>query len=334
MTVVATLFEQSIYGYGLTLSIALCLSMILLFALCKKKAFCADAVVTFALFAIPLGVILARLVFCLAHLSAFIDDYQNPWLMLRFFDGGLSMIGVYVAVLLSCYLTARIHRLSFGALMDLVCPSFALFIAIARLGESFTDLGIGFAVKENVLTEWLPALFSVSQMGIATEYRLLVYFYEALACFVLCLITLGLLLKKKPLRQGDCALFFFALYGAFQVVFESMRDDGHMLIIFLRLSQLVAALMPIIVIAILMRRYRRLKSSRILGVAIPWGIVVLFVAGIVLLEFSLDGRITWGTPSTLRDYLLMSGLCLSIFGAVCYLLSATNGSHQKISKRA
>ena len=52
----------------------------------------------------------------------------------------------------------------------------------------------------------------------------------------------------------DKALLFAALFGASQIIFESMRDDGHMLIIFLRIGQLGAAAMLIAASVILTKR--------------------------------------------------------------------------------
>ena len=52
---------------------------------------------------------------------------------------------------------------------------------------------------------------------------------------------------------------------------------------------------------------------------------VLCVAGIVLLEFSLDGRLSWGEPSMGRDYALMSVLCAAMFAVPASLLRKVCG---------
>ena len=62
---------------------------------------------------------------------------------------------------------------------------------------------------------------------------------------------------------------------------------------------------------------------------LDWAVMLLCVAGIVLLEFSLDGRLSWGEPSMGRDYALMAVLCAGIFAVPASLLrklSARNSS--------
>ena len=94
-----------------------------------------------------------------------------------------------------------------------------------------------------------------------------------------------------------------------------MRDDGHMLIIFLRVGQLAAFLMPLVACVILSRRVRCKKA-----VFAAWLVVALCVAAVVVLEFSLDGRLTFGTPTLARDWSLMAVACAALFAMPCVLL--------------
>lgn len=196
-----------------------------------------------------------------------------------------------------------------------MCIPLGLSIALLRLGEQFTDLGVGKAVKEGALTAAMPWLFLQSRMGVAVEYRLNVWAYEAVAGVLIFIATLAAsrwLSRQECSRQGDTALFFMALLGASQILLESLRDDGHMLVIFLRVGQLAAALMTVITCAVLSMRYARLGGGRV-RLWLDWAVMLLCVAGIVLLEFSLDGRLSWGEPSMGRDYALMAVLCTAMF---------------------
>lgn len=270
----------------------------------------------FGVLAIPLGILLARLLFCLVNLSLFTETYENPWLMLRFFDGGLSMPGALLGMFLAALLTARIMNVRLGQLLDVMALPLGLFLALCRAAEGFTELGVGKIVEEGFFTQHLPWLFLRETAGIATEYRLAVYGYEAAAgllIFLLMLVLSSLVKRSRQVRPGDLALVFFSLYGASQMLLESMRDDGHMLITFLRVGQVLAALLPILATAVFARRYSRIRGKGGLRVQLSWLVVGLCVALGVLLEFSLDGRITWGTPSLLRDYLLLAGVSAALF---------------------
>jgi hypothetical protein len=120
-------------------------------------------------------------------------------------------------------------------------------------------------------------------------------------------------------------LVFFALYGASQVALESLRDDGHLMVTFLRIAQVAAFLLPVIAMAVFAHRYARLKAKadsrpgqsaplRLPGrVVLSWFLVLFCLVGGVLLEFSLDGRLSWGQPSMLRDNGLLTLLSLLLF---------------------
>lgn len=269
----------------------------------------------FGVLAIPLGILCSRVVFCLCNISLFTEIYENPLLMLRFFDGGLSMTGVLIGLVLAAILTARCLKTPAGRLIDVMTIPLGLFIAACRAAESFTSLGVGKPVEESAITAAAPWLFITEISGINVEYRLAVYRFEAVAALLIFIWIIFLALrtrKEKRVHHGDVALIFFSLYGASQMVLESLRDDGHLLIIFLRAAQVGAVLMPVAATAVFSRRYARIRGVD-RRIVVSWVIVLLSVAAGVLLEFSLDGRLSWGQPSTLRDTLLEAVLAILLF---------------------
>lgn len=250
---------------------------------------------------IVLGVLGARLLFCLCNMGTFTETFENPWLMLCFFDGGFSWPGLVGGVIIAAAITARIMKTHTADVLDAAAVPAGLAMAALRFGEQFTDLGVGKAVQEGFATANLPWLFSMSRMGVAVEYRLNVWAYEAVIGLIIFIVT-PCLFRTLQNRRGDTALFFAALFGASQIMLESMRDDGHMLLIFLRVGQLGAAALLIASGVILTKR-----AGRLLKIAM-WIDTIACMVGIVLLEFSLDGRLTFGNPTLARDYTLMAVL--------------------------
>lgn len=296
------------HAYGACAAVA---ALVLLAGLYKKLPQGAAALM--GVLSMVLGIAGARILYCVCNLSTFTETFENPWLMLNFFDGGLSMSGMIAGLLMAAAITAKASKISFARVMDALCVPMGLSIAVLRFGEQFTDLGVGKAVNEGFATEKLAWLFQQSRMGVAVEYRLNVWAYEAVAG-VLIFAAVLFFLRRLSACEGRTALFFFSLYGASQVILESMRDDGHMLLIFLRIGQLAAALMPIISCAILLKgRSRRAKL-------ISWLTILICAAVLVVLEFSLDGRLTIGNPTLLRDYSIMAAVCIGLFAPPCALL--------------
>lgn len=303
------------HGYGLCATAAALAMLAGMTYISRREKLPQGTASLFCTLGIVLGIVGARLIFCLVNISTFVETYENPWLMFNFFDGGLSMPGLMLGLAVAGALTARIQKISIGQTLDMAAVPAGLMVAFLRLGEQFTDLGVGKVVEENGATVALPWLFLQSRFGKTVEFRLNVWAYEVAVGVLICLLTVLVwhwLQKRSGARPGDTALFFCMLFGATQVLLDSMRDDGHTLLIFLRIGQLGAAVLLLLSCGILSHRCRK-QNITTAHVGLSWLVMALCVAGVVVLEFSLDGRFTWGNPSMLRDYLLMGALCLLMF---------------------
>ncbi|MDD3335750.1 MAG: prolipoprotein diacylglyceryl transferase [Eubacteriales bacterium] len=318
---------MNVYPFGLFVAAGTLLTLGLMGVLGYTRRLPAGTVRVFGLLGIPLGLLGSRTAYCLFNLSSFTETYGNPWLMLNFFDGGLSLWGLLCGLVLAAFLTALLMKARFAHVLDAFATSVGLLLTAVYLGEGYTELGIGKVVQENVLTTHAPWLFLREQMGVNVEYRMAVYRYQALACAILLIVMLTLFLRfrgRKALRPGDLSMVFFSLFGGVQIVLESLRDDGHMLITFLRLGQVGAAVLILIACGVFSRRYLHLKAKKDHRILWTWLIIIVCVAGVALLEFSLDGRFSWGVPSMGRDYALMAVLCCLMAALPCSLCHTLN----------
>lgn len=294
-----SIFGLTAHAYGLCAAIAAAV-LIIGMKLAGKKLPEGTASV-FGVLGMVLGIAGARLVYCVCNVSTFTETFENAWLMLNFFDGGLSLPGLIAGLIAAAAITARVMKAGFGDVLDAASIPAGLSLAALRFGEQFTDLGIGKVVEEGFFTQNLPWLFSFSRMGVSVEYRMNVWGYEVFAGVVI--FVLMLLFARRLVRSGDKAVLFAALFGASQILLESMRDDGHMLLIFLRVGQLGAAVLALLALGLALRGASRREKW------IRWMVMILCAVMIVLLEFSLDGRLTVGMPSLGRDYGVMAAVC-------------------------
>jgi len=309
-----SLFGLEIYAYGLYAAIG---AALLLFGMSRVgRELPKGTVGLFGVLGMVLGIVLARALYCAVNWNDFAYNYENPMLVFRFFDGGLSMVGLIAGLLLAAVWTAKMVKVRTAQVMDALAVPFGLLMWALRAGEQYTELGVGAAVEESFMTAHMPWLFVESRMGVMVDYRLKVWQYEVIMAIVLFVVAIVCYRKLKN-HAGDTAIVVFSLYGASQILLESMRDDGHMLIIFLRVGQLGAFLMPLISCGILSRRVKNKKR-----VALAWIVITLCVAAVAALEFSLDGRLTFGNPTLLRDWSLMAVACAALFAMPCMLLHA------------
>lgn len=315
---------MSVFPYGLFAAAGVGCMLIAMLLTAPKRSFSKGTVTVFGLLAIPLSLVFSRLLYCVFQLNLFCDTYENPWLMLCIWDGGYSIWGVIPALLLAAWLTAKKQRCSFRSLWDCVSLSSALLFAMLYAGEGRTELGIGKVIDTGFLTSAFPFLVLEQKLGVNVEYRLIVYRLQCLACVVLFLVML--LSRRKSKTEGILALRFWSIFASMQIFWESLRDDGHMLFIFLRIGQVAAGIVLLWVLIDLSLCYRQA------GLHMPWfvwPVFVLCLGLIAALEFSLDGRLTIGTPSMARDYGLMAAVCVILAALPCLLTGKLNQNESK-----
>lgn len=315
---------MSVFPYGLFAAAGVGCMLIAMLLTAPKRSFSKGTVTVFGLLAIPLSLVFSRLLYCVFQLNLFCDTYENPWLMLCIWDGGYSIWGVIPALLLAAWLTAKMQRCSFSSLWDCVSLSSALLFAMLYAGEGWTELGIGKVIDAGFLTSAFPFLVLEQKLGVNVEYRLIVYRLQCLACVVLFLVML--LSRRKSKTEGILALRFWSIFASMQIFWESLRDDGHMLFIFLRIGQVAAGIVLLWVLIDLSRCYRQA------GLHMPWfvwPVFVLCLGLIAALEFSLDGRLTIGTPSMARDYGLMAAVCVILAALPCLLTGKLKQNESK-----
>lgn len=276
--------------YGLLCAFALAL---MLAAARKNTRF--DVWIRLSVTAIPLALIGSRLMFGLTSLG--MGDMTNPLQILYAWDGGASMSGAFAGVTLAAFLVEKHCKVPHGILMDKLALGMPLALIVARLAEIPTGVGMG----RQVDTPWLQWL------GSFTDGCHPVFIYETLWAVVTGIALLGYLRRNR--RPGDILLTFMTLYGSAQVFFESLRDDYHMVIYFIRINQIAALVMVVIAFVIWMVRWGR-KGARPLGLIVAALLVIAGIALGIVQEFAVDSN-----PNLLFEYALMA-LALVLIAAV------------------
>jgi len=251
------------YGYGLAAGADALAYLFAVWFFSRKSHMDADAVLLYGMLGIPLGLIVSRIFFCAVNVQYYTKTIMQPWRMLSFWDGGYSMAGMLAGLVLAALIAAKLKKLDFRAFLDAVFLPAGLLVFGLRLAEGLTELlGVGRQVSVDALANSMPVLFVTETMGAMELHRLAVFRYEAAFALLVFALTLWFFRTSKKRQSGDAAMLFFALYGAGQVLFESMRDDGHMMLGFIRVQQVLGVLAPLIVLTVLCRRYGRRHGAR------------------------------------------------------------------------
>nr|MBR4280549.1 prolipoprotein diacylglyceryl transferase [Clostridia bacterium] len=280
--------------YGLLCALALTL---MLAAALKSTRF--DTWIRLSVTVIPLALIGSRLLFGLTSLG--MGDMTNPLQILYAWDGGASMSGAFAGVVLAAFLVERHCKVSHGILMDKLALGMPLALIVCRLAEIPTGMGMG----RQVDTPWLQWL------GSFTDECHPVFIYEALWAFLLG-IALMLYLRRAR-RPGDVLLTFMVLYGSAQMFFESLRDDYHMVIYYVRINQIAGLIMVLIPLILWLVRLSK-RGAKHNDLIFPCVIMVVAAALCIYQEFQVDSN-----PNLLKEYAIMAA-GVAVIGAQTILI--------------
>ena len=283
------------YPYGLCVAGAALLALVLMQATGKRFSLKGGTVSWFAVLAVPLGVLCARIGYALVRL-----DWMRAKgfaFFLQFQKGGFMLFGAAAGVLLAALITAKVTRQRFASILDAAAAPAALLIALGRMAESLVGLGYGSDIEmwfdpfnESSVIAWEdPSIlyrFPFATLDYYESWRFSIFFLEALAALAICVI---LLTRKRRAAGGQAALMAL-LYAACQVILESMRKDAVLTWGFVRANQLFSVLTVAAVLLICCLLLPRRDRTR-LRIGGAWAAVVLCVGVVIAMEFALDQKI-------------------------------------------
>ena len=156
--------------YGVLIALAVLCAVILCQREGRRRGLPEDIGLDMALWAVPLGVVCARLYYVI-----FRWDYyaQNPVSILYFWQGGLAIYGGVIGGALGLYLLSRRRRISCLTLFDMAAPLVILGQAIGRWGNLFNGEAYGYPVQ-SAFWQFFPVAVQVDGV-----WHLATFFYES-----------------------------------------------------------------------------------------------------------------------------------------------------------
>lgn len=222
-----------------------------------------DAIARIAMFAIPAGVVGARLY----HVATDWKAYRNNWgQALRIWDGGLGIWGGVALGTVTGLWVGRQRGLSSLRLLDAVAPALPLAQAIGRWGNWFnielfggpTSLPWGLQVP----LEKRPQLYR------AYEYFHPTFLYESL--WDLGVVGLVLMVERKLARKlpkGSLFAVYVAAYSFGRFWIERIRTDPASKVFGLRINEWTSSILFVVALSILaVARFQLFSKKKVHGV--------------------------------------------------------------------
>ncbi len=305
--VLFTAFGLPVTAYALGVVMALAAGLCLLWWEQRRNHLRADTAEIFALLALPLGLIGARLFYCLARLDVYLE--MGAGSILRLWEGGYALWGAVGGAVLAALLTAKMTRQSPVKLLDALAAPAALTIALSRFAEGFNGEGIGLEVYETAFQRFPFAVFNADW----EIWNWAIFMLEGAAA----LAILALMLVKRLHRHpGDRAKLFVILYCSSQILLESLRRDQFLRWLFVRVSQLTAALvLSGLMFCALARWVKAPQEARMAKKHLIWNwVAFLACVGICIgMEFAVD-----------KSAAMPVWLCYSVMALCCAVMGVTS----------
>lgn len=222
------LFNIPIYKYGVVMASAIFVAMLVAnivfnkWLITKDKISKKDCIVEYAPFIIILGLLGARLYFCLLNPNFYLS---HPIEILDIRQGGLSIHGAILGGVLSVLLIMKRTGISFLTLMDSLSSGVFLGQAIGRWGNYFNSEAFGLPV---VGQKWGLYIPEVARPVEYIDYSLFhpTFLYESV--LDLCGFVFILFVAKKYGAKFKGITFFtyLIIYSLIRFLIEQIRIDS------------------------------------------------------------------------------------------------------------
>lgn len=248
-----------VYWYGIIIACGFALAVIYASVRAKKTGLSPDTLLDGVLIGAPVGIICARLYYCLFHFSEYAAD---PASIVRIWDGGLAIYGGVIGAFLTVIVFCRVKKISTGNLLDLLAMGLLIGQSIGRWGNFFNAEAYGrdiIAAADGSLPFYAMTLSNHPQAAVHP-----LFLYESLLNAVL-FIALHFFFSKRKFK-GEIFLLYMAGYGLIRTFTEGIRGNDALLIwnTNIRVSQLLSVLfvlISIIMLFIILYKRRAVKNE-------------------------------------------------------------------------
>lgn len=224
-----TLFGKEIYWYGIIIATGFLLAALYMLYRAKTFGLTQDDVLDMILWVVPIGVVCARLYYCLFYWELYRDD---PVSMLYIWQGGLAIYGGIIGGAITILILSKVKKIPTLVMLDDAAMGVLIGQIMGRWGNFMNREAHG-GVTDSFFKMGLTDLF-----GTVTYYHP-TFLYESVWNLV-GFIALHFYCKKRKF-DGEIFLLYGAWYGLGRAWIEGLRTDSlYLFSTGIRVSQLVA----------------------------------------------------------------------------------------------
>lgn len=207
-----SIFGIDVMWYGILMAIGMILGTLLALKEAKRVGIKEDDVLDLAIFAIPIGLLSARLYYVIFNWEYY---SQNISQILNFRAGGMAIHGALIGGILTGYIFTKIRKIDFLKMADAVMIGMPLAQSIGRWGNFINQEAHGGPTD-------LP--WGIMVDGVKVHPTFLYESIWNLAIFIFLWIF-----RKKKKYEGQIIIYYITLYSLGRFFIEGLRTDSLMI---------------------------------------------------------------------------------------------------------
>ncbi|CAB4556778.1 unannotated protein [freshwater metagenome] len=215
------------------------------------------------LFAIPIGIVGARIYHVLTHPGDYFYEGADLWRTLYIWEGGNAIFGSLLGGAVGALIGARFAGLKFWSFADAVAPGLLVAQALGRLGNWFNNELFGLPTTLPWGLEIQPSN-PAFPVGLPAGTLFHPTFLYEMIWNLLGVVAIVVLERRLSLRWGRAFGLYLIWYGVGRSIFETIRIDPSGTLFGVRTNvwgALIAVLIGIIIIVVQGRRHPGAEES-------------------------------------------------------------------------
>ena len=216
---------------------------------------------TIVLWAIPVGIVFARIYHVLTHWGDYFGPGRDPLTALYIWEGGIAIFGSLIGGALAAFLVCRHLGARYGAFADALAPGLIIAQAIGRLGNWFNQELFGGPDDGPLGLEIDPQYRPAEYADVETFQPTFLYELTWNLAGGLLLLWLD---RRFRLGWGKVFALYMLIYGTGRFFIEGIRTDFSYYFGPLRTNQVTALLVALAGLAIFAVLQRATKGRE------PW----------------------------------------------------------------
>jgi len=247
-----SLFGRHIAWYGLIMACAISIAVILCFVLARKRGLKSSDFVAPALWALPLAIIGARIMYVLFNPMGITYSFVDA---LKIWEGGMSIWGGIVGGALGIALYCLIFKKNFLAYGDVIAPGLILAQSIGRWGNFINQEVYGAPTT----LPWAIHIDPQYRLPSFSNYEMFhpLFLYESIWSLgnMAFLLWFGRKYRSR-LHPGDLLLIYAIIYPVGRFLLEFLRLDASY-VGAINANQLLMAVIAILSAGLLFWRHNK-----------------------------------------------------------------------------